>query len=309
MSASKSTLVFGSDPEFFAAYIKNGEHFVLPAGYFRKFLGITVSDPDSRHPVYINKMDECGVTVIEDGVAFEETVRPDTDWTKLFERIQLGKKILSDEILSKFPNECLPETQTLPTINFDVDRWQQYRKLPEFMNSMIFGCDRDFNALNFKAKNRTVNALKHEFRYGGGHIHVSGSEKIKEEPILAIQSLIFTAGLAAVAFSDTPELDKKRTYLYGKPDRFRPQQYNKLFNGIPNTDFGVEYRTPSNRWTNSFEHASQLFKWMEIGIHNVLEGNLVSEFMKTIVDDACNAILACDQPTAKQLLAYVESRI
>lgn len=305
-----SQLVFGSDPEFFGGKIySNGELYVLPAAYFNTFLGVPVSNPYDKHPIYINEWENAGVIVMQDGVAFEETVLPDTDWTKLFDRIQLGKKLLQERILSKFPDECLPEVQTVPTINYDVERWKEYRNKPEFLQSMIFGCDRDYNALNYEAKNKTVNALKHPFRYGGGHIHVSGSEKIEEEPILAIQSLIFTAGLAAVAFSDTPELDKARTFLYGKPDRFRPQEYKSLFNNMPHTKRGVEYRTPSNRWTNSFEHASQLFKWIEIGIHNILEGGLTLELLERIGHDACNAILECDQPTAKQLLSYVESRI
>lgn len=304
-----SQLVFGSDPEFFAGY-KNGNNlFVLPAAFFRKFLGIGVPNPNEKHPTFIDRWNEMGIIVMEDGVAFEETIRPDTDWTKLFERINVGKKLLADEILSKFPNECLPEVQTVPSINYDVERWQQYKNAPEFMMSMIFGCDQDFDADNYTTKQKVINALKHPFRYGGGHIHVSGSEKIKEEPILAIQSLKFTAGLAYAAFSSMPELDRQRTYLYGRPAKFRPQQYKSLFNDIPNTDFGVEYRTPSNTWTESFEHASQIFKWIEIGIHTLLEKGLVLDLLNTINKETQEAIINCDQASAKDLLAYVEARI
>lgn len=306
---SKSQLVFGSDPEFFAGYKKNDELFVLPAAYFRCMLGVPVNDPQERHPIFIDRFNESGVLVMEDGVAFEETILPDTNWENLFDRISLGKKFLSDEILSKFPEECLPDAQTVPTINYDVDRWQLYKKAPEFISSMVFGCDQDYDADNYTTVKRVVNALKHPFRYGGGHIHVSGSEKIKEEPILAIQSLKLTAGLAAVAFSDVPELDKGRTELYGKPAKFRTQQYKSLFNEMPFTDFGVEYRTPSNRWTNSFEHASQIFKWMEIGIHNLLEGGLVLELLEKINEETKDAIINCKQDVAKDLLSFVESRI
>lgn len=303
----KSNLVYGTDPEKFAGYKKDGELYVLPPAYFRHHLEVQAMEPESKHPVFIDQMKELGVIVMEDGVAFEYTVRPDTDWTKLFDRVSIADRLLETEILSKFPGECLPEVQCVPTINYDVERWSQEKK--QMQMCLIFGCDQDYNALNYSVKNKVVNALKHPFRYGGGHIHVSGSPKIKEEPLLAIQSLIFTAGLAAVAFSDTPDLDKMRTFLYGKPDKFRPQRYNKLFNDMPDTDFGVEYRTPSNRWTNSFEHASQIFKWVEIGIHNLLEGGLVLDLLKTTVNDACEAILACDQPKAKEILSFVESRI
>jgi hypothetical protein len=301
-----SKLVFGSDPEFFAGYKQNNELFVLPPAYFRTYLKVPFI-ADNRHPIFIDAMDELGVIVMEDGVAFEETIVPDTDWKSLFERIQIGKKLLSDLILSKFPKECLPDVQTIPTINYDVERWR--KESPEFKNCLIFGCDQDWDADNSNRGGKTISALKHPFRYGGGHIHISGSEKIKEEPILAVQSLKLTAGLVAVAFSDTPELDHDRTYLYGKPAKYRPQHYSKLFNEIPFSDFGIEYRTPSNRWTNSFEHAEQMFKWAEIGIRNLLEGGLVLELLEKINEEVRQAIINCDQKTAKELLSFVESRI
>lgn len=304
-----SKLVYGSDPEFFAGKkMDNGEYTVVPPAWFRVYGNVPfIPDEDMRHPVYIDKMKELGVTVIEDGAAFEETVRPDTDWKALFERIQIGKQLLSDMILSKFPNECVPETLTLPTINYDVDKWKKESR--EFQSCLIFGCDMDFDADNSNRGSRTVSALKHPFRYGGGHIHVSGSEKIKEEPILAIQSLKLTAGLAAVAFSDVPNLDHDRTYIYGKPARYRPQRYKSLFNNMPFTDFGIEYRTPSNRWTNSFSHAQEVFKWVEIGIRNLLEGGLVLELLEKINEETRQAIINCNQPVAKELLSYVEARI
>ena len=78
---------------------------------------------------------------------------------------------------------------------------------------------------------------------------------------------------------------------------------------MPDTNYGVEYRTPSNRWTNSFEHAEKLFKWIEVGIKNILLGGLTLELMEKIGHDACEAILACDQNTALDLLSYVEAKI
>lgn len=300
------TLVYGTDPEFFAACLKDGEYSVIPPAWFREYGGVDFI-PDIKHPLFIDAMDELGVKVMEDGVAFEETVLPDTNWKNLFERVQIGKKLLSDLILSKFPDICLPDVLTVPTIGYDIERWR--KESAEFRMCLIFGCDRDYDAENNNKKSTTINAMKHPFRYGGGHIHVSGSEFIKNEPILAIQSLKMTAGLAAVAFSDVPELDKARTYLYGRPAKYRPQKYSSLFNGIPHTDFGVEYRTPSNRWTNSFEHAQEVFKWVEIGIKNLLEQGLGLELIEKIGKDASEALINCDQPKAKELLSFVEARI
>lgn len=302
----KNQLVFGSDPEFFAGYEKNGDHFVLPPAWFRVYGKINFM-PDIKHPVFLDAMKKHGVLIMEDGSAFEETVLPSTDWRELLERINIGRKLLSEYILSKFPNDCLPDVLTVPTINYEVDRWKKEKV--EFQMCQIFGCDQDNDAWNSNKAGRTENALKHPFRYGGGHIHISGSKAIKEEPILAIQCLTISAGLAAVAFSDSPELDKTRTYLYGKPGKYREQEYKSLFNNMPDTDFGIEYRTPSNRWTNSFEHAEKLFKWVEIGIRSLLEDKLGLELIPKIGKDACNALVNCDQKTAMQLLNYVETRI
>lgn len=305
----KSTLVFGTDPEFFAGKKdENGKVWVLPPAVFRKDLGVDYI-PDVKHPVFIDQMKDMGIIIMEDGCAFEETILPSTDWKELFERVNIGKKLLSDTILSHYPDYCDPEVYTLPTIRYDWNKWYEFRKDPEWLMSLIFGCDQDYDADNYEVKGKVVNALRHNKRYGGGHIHVSGSRAIKMNPILAIQSLKFSAGLAAVAFSETPELDRKRTYLYGRPAKFREQKYSKLFNGIPYTDSGVEYRTPSNSWTRSFAHATELFKWAEIGIRNLLEGGLVHELLENINVETQQAIITCDQPKAKELLAYVEARL
>lgn len=303
---SKKNLIWGSDPEMFAGYKKDGELFVLPPAWFRVYGGVDYV-PDVKHPVFIDAMKELGVLVMEDGVAFEQTIIPSSDWKELFDRINIGKKLLSSQILSKFPNDCLPDVQTVPTINYDVNRWSQ--EDIEFRMCLVFGCDEDRDAWDFDAPGKVINALKHPFRYGGGHFHVSGSKAIIEEPILAIQNLSMTAGLAAIAFSDSPDLDRARTYLYGRPGKYRPQHYSKSFNRKHNTKAGVEYRTPSNRWTSSFEHASQLFKWAEIGIRNLLEQGLGLELIPHIGQETQDAIVNCDQNKARDILAFVESKI
>lgn len=306
-------LVFGTDPEKFAAYKMNGEYFVLPPAWFREYGKIPFVPGEKGHHVFLDAMDEMGALVMEDGVAFEYTVRPSTDWKELFDRVKFADKILSEEILSAFSKECESEVFTLPTIRYDVDRWINEGK--QFQMCLIFGCDQDYNAPAFLEKDKkakagkVVDALVHPYRYGGGHFHISGSEAIKNEPILAVQCLQLSVGLAAVAFSDVPNLEKDRTFLYGKPRRYRIQQYKGLFDNIPNTDVGIEYRTPSNRWTNSFEHAKKMFEWAEIGIRNLLEKGLGLELLPELEENASKAIIECNQPLAHELLSYIENRI
>lgn len=302
----KSQLIYGTDPEFFAGYKKDGMDFVLPPAWFRIYGGVEATN-DPKHPVFLDAMKTDGVLIMEDGVAFESTIRPSGNWQELFDRVEFGRTILSKFILSKFPKECDPDVKVLPTINYEVERWSKEKA--KMQMCFVFGCDQDFDADANNKGGEEIDALAHPFRYGGGHVHVSGSPMIKQEPILAIQNLKLTAGLAAVAFSDTPDLDRMRTYLYGRPTKYRPQQYKSTFDNIPFTDFGVEYRTPSNSWTKSLSHAGELFKWVEIGIRNLLEGGLGKELIPVIGVQASEAIINCNQPLAKELLQYVEAKL
>ncbi len=303
---SDRTLVIGGDPEFFAGYKKDGKLYVLPPVWFRVYGNFPVK-PDEKHPVFIDAMDKYGVLVMEDGAAFEETVKPSLNWEELFERIQIGKELLAKHVLSNFPNDCEQEVFTHPTIRYEVDRWVQEKR--EFQNCNRFGCDQDYDAGNNNAPGKVVNALKHPERYGGGHYHLSGRESIKLDPIAAIHCQMISGGLASIAFSNNLALNKRRTFLYGKPEKYRPQEYKKLFEGIPHTDFGVEYRTVSNEWTSNFEMAQNLFKWAKIGVFQLLETSLGMELYNEIKVEARKAILGADKGMATQLLSYVESRI
>lgn len=306
MSKKKdSPLIFGTDPEFFASMKIDGKDFVVPPAYFRQYLGVGFA-PNGTHPIFLEDADN-GVKIIEDGVAFELTILPSQKWKDLYDKISYAKKLLSDSILRFFPKDCEPDVKTLPTINFDVERWTKEDE--EFQQCLIFGCDTDFDAWKAGKKGKVIDARKHPYRYGGGHIHISGSQAIKDQPILAIQCLTFTTGLAYVLNSDVPELEHLRTYLYGQPGRYRPQAYGKLFNDIPNTDFGVEYRTPSNSWTGNLKQAEQVFKWTEIGIRNLLEGGLGKELIAKFAKEAQEAVVSCDQKVAGEILSYIETRI
>lgn len=299
-------LVFGTDPEFFASYTKDGKDYVLPPAFFRVYRDLEFT-PNESHPIFIDDMDNSGVKVIEDGVAFEFTIRPSQNWKELHDRIQLGRKMTSDLILSKFNEDCETMLKALPTICFDVERWGKEKE--EFQQCLIFGCDTSYDAWNEGESFPRVNAKKHPYRYGGMHIHISGREIIKEKPMLAIQMLTLTTGLAYVANSKVPELELLRTGMYGKPGNFRPQRYRELWDGIPYTDFGVEYRTPSNSMADNEEQCKEVFKWTKIGIDNLLPYDLGLDLIKKFAEDAKEAIVKCNQSLAGDILSYIETRI
>lgn len=175
--------------------------------------------------------------------------------------------------------------------------------------STRFGCDPDEDLYNLDVECRTEDASQHPWRYCGGHIHVSGSPVIAQDPHMAIACMVITAGLAATAFSDVPELERQRLYRYGRPGKFRIQNY-----GITNPfgeDYalGVEYRTPSCRWAGNWEIAQKVLRWAEIGITHLLETPLGKELHDELREPAISAILSTDQKLAGELLSYIESRI
>lgn len=295
-------LLYGTDPELFATYTAEGKEFALPPVFFRKYLGVPASK-DKKHPVFL-KGD--GWILHEDGAAFEMSINPSHDPKDLFDTIQDCRDNANKHILALFPNYCQPFLQALPTVNWDISRWDAEDMA--FFMATRFGCDRDFNADNLNEEHTVIDASLHPARYGGGHIHVSGSKLFGEDPVLSVKALALTAGCAAILNSDVPDLDRMRTYLYGKPRKFRVQEYHNTPFG-EEYSVGIEYRTPSNRWCNSWEAAQDVFKWVEIGVHNVLETKLAVELTDRLGIMATDAIINANQELAGQVLQEVENSI
>ena len=309
-------LLWGSDPEEFAIYMDaEGNPCAYPPYKFRHNFGVFAEvepeDIEGKHPVFL-KGD--GFKIHEDGAAFEFSVRPSHNPREVFDMIQFCKNLTSQEILKKFPEHCLPALQSLPTVKFDVERW-----LKEIEDGLIdeegfnmstrFGCDPDNDAFNTKALQQVLDVKVHPWRYAGGHIHISGFKDILKDYIHVVTCLALTAGMAGVAFSDVSSLEHDRTFWYGKPGKYRIQNYGPNNSFGKDYQYGIEYRTLSTRWSSSWDIASQVFKWAEIGIKNLYDSTLGTELAKKYTDLACKTILSADKETATQFLAYVETRL
>lgn len=304
-----SKLLYGTDPECAAVYEKNGNLYALPPYFFRTKLGVPASS-DPKHPVFL---EGDGWKCHEDGAAFEFAVRPSHNPLELFQTVQNVRETVNLEILSKFPQYCLPELQFLPTVGFDVERWNSMMESgeidpAEFAMSTRFGCDPDEDVCNLTARASVINVGEHPFRYCGGHLHVSGSAKIVSDPHQAVRCMILGPGLAAVAYSPVPELEHARTFYYGRPGKFRVQRYR---NNPYGDDYavGIEYRTPSATWAGNWDVAQPVLHWAEVAISVLLEQNLGEELFPEISERAIDAILSADQQTARELLSYVESKL
>jgi hypothetical protein len=174
--------------------------------------------------------------------------------------------------------------------------------------STRFGCDPDLDAFDFNRVSQEVDANLHPWRYTGGHIHLSGSPLFELEPILSVQCQALTAGCAAIAYSENPELDHARTFMYGRPGKYRIQNYGKYNPFGPDYAVGVEYRTPSSAWAGNWKQAEQVFKWAEIGVE-LVESGLGLELLPELTQPAVTAILEANVGLASDVLARIESRL
>lgn len=297
-------ILFGADPECCSVYEKEGKYYALPPYIFREQLNVPViDDRNPRHPVFLQNSDW---KVHEDGANWEFAVKPSHNPLELFQTIQDARKA-AEEILSNFTEFCDGKLHFIPAVNWEVGRWAN---MPEdFFMSTEFGCDPDEDVLNTKAKCKVIDASLHPWRYCGGHIHVSGSPRILEDYHLAVKCMIITAGIAATAFSTFPGLEYERTYLYGKPGKFRVQNYGEDNPYGKDYQFGIEYRTPSATWAGNWEVAQKVLHWSEIGIKGLFETSLGEELVSEILNPAVDAILTVNQPKALELLSHVESKL
>jgi len=306
-----SKLLFGTDPEMVSVYEIEGKSFALPPYFFRKFLGINASD-DLRHPVFLQTD---AWKFHEDGAAWEMAIRPSHNSRDLFDTIQECKTAAEQRIISQFPDHCLPVLKFLPTVGFDVERWNKMGEelgeefWEEFKMSTEFGCDPDRDAFDIQSRGFVEDASQHPYRYCGGHIHISGSKAIAKEPILAVKCLALSAGCAGVLYSDVSNLEKLRTYLYGKPGKFRIQNYGPNNPFGKNYSTGIEYRTLSTRWCSDWKIAEKIFEWVSIGIHNLLEGGLGLELLPDLAPIATRAIIEQDKNLAQEVLSRISSKI
>jgi len=292
----KSKLTFGSDPELFAKKIVNGKPFVVPPVFFRTELNYKIIREEPRHPVFkelkINENEN--IKIHEDGCAFELTVPPRHSMKEIFELIQQGYNGV-DDIVKQYGLE----KAVIPTINFDTNEFKNSG--PEFQECLIFGCDPDLDAFDYNRKQEVENALEHPYRYGGGHIHISGSNLLEKFPLVAVKLLANTIGNFVTANTPMKKLDHLRVHRYGRPGKYRIQRY-------PNKTIGVEYRTPSNAWTNSLELSEGIQYWAEIAVLKLLPNKAkAKEVMNAIEENTVKAIVNTDTGLALNNLNAVKT--
>lgn len=303
-----STIVFGTDPE---GFYTDGRKVIPPAKYRLDFgfpVGYDEQDYGHRHPIFAVAPGNGGdVKLIEDGAAFELTVPPALSMKELMDSIAVGYE-LARGIAAQFGNSIA----IVPTIPFDTEEFRD--RSEEFKESLLFGCDPDrdvFEILGLMPEVESVeDALLHPWRYGGGHEHISGVRLFQEKPLPSVQLLAMTVGNLVTAESTQKELDRMRVYRYGRPGRFRIQEYGKLFNNIPWTDVGIEYRTPSNNWTTSPSLAFKMEETIRDLVDRILPSDsLIERIINEFREPTIQAVMSGNSELASQTYKSVMNLI
>jgi hypothetical protein len=283
-------LLYGADPEYFAT--EPGTDNVIPPIFFRKFAGASVEvvNGAENHPIFFKR----GKAFIhEDGAAFEMSLPPRERWQDLWDDIQDLKNAFD---LSAYPF-VEPKLKALPTATWQVERWLETGD-DDFKFCTRFGCDRDEDAFLIEEEQDEEDASLHPFRYAGGHAHFSGLEIFERRPLDVVRGLAFTAGICAMLYSDTPKEDKLRVYRYGKPGKFRVQHYS-------NGAVGIEYRTPSTRWTDNKELAQKIFEAAQYCFYELVPSGRVERIYSDMRDTLIAAFRGMNKSVLSDILKEV----
>lgn len=235
---------FGCDPEFFFVTNVNNKDYVISPALLNKFGNLNFISGDTKHPVFFENED---FKWMMDGVAAEITIKkPYKNPVKMFNIIQDAYGCLQ-EIASKvnfnfMGNKLDISAFRKPVVDIFPEWYEPFLSDEQIWQGFIYGCDQDFDAEDTNWV-QTADARKDKFRYGGGHHHISGDKLFYDYILPAIKLAAIYVGTFCIENSPYPELEIQRGQVYGRPVRFRPQKY-------PSGECGMEYRTPSNSWTN-----------------------------------------------------------
>jgi hypothetical protein len=276
-------LLIGTDPEFFLCKDNN----VIPPIWFKKQGIAKPIVEDSKHPVYFKKGD---IKIIQDGVAFEVNATPSKTPKEFHNKILVAQEILND-----FAAKTNTELVIKSTVGFDPNEFYNNTDDEEVHQCVIFGCDPDRDAFNQKFNAYEFDVANFKYRFGGGHLHISGCDSFKKWPIPAIKLLAFTCGNYYVANSKMPQLDKIRARYYGKAGKFREQRYSE-------TCFGLEYRSLPNYWVSDLNMIEGMFHWIEKAITYLENPKVGLELIESFSEKTCNSMARITPTISKRIL-------
>jgi len=253
-------LKYGTDPEVFVC----DNDGVLSPPLLEMIYGLKPITESLDHPVYF---DNENFMWIMDGVAFELTIKKPLDNAKqMFSIINDSLDLLTNKIYNLDQSLFIEKK---PAVKINPDRYLNLLWDERFNNGFIMGCDTDEDAMNKDYNCKVVDIYSHKYRYGGGHIHLSGYEEIYNYYLPCVQLLAITLGNFCLANSLFMKEEKIRSETYGKPG-----------------EKGVEYRSPSNSWLSLDEQKMhEMFWWASKGVEFLLNENdkIIKEYLNTTI--------------------------
>jgi len=301
MFKSKYKLTFGTDPEVFST-VKNGDkNLVVSPALLEKFSGLkeipsSLSGKEKiKHPYYITQNN---FSWMMDGVAWEATIMPSKTPGELHDKILESILTLNEKIKElKYEGKSL-ELFRKPVVDIEPDMYLPYLDEEKILQGFIFGCDPDQDAIIPEYKCETLDVSKHLYRYGGGHFHIGSEDAEIVETIQEIYNpflrlLAIFVGNVSIAFSKFPEEEKKRAKTYGKPGRFRFQEW------------GIEYRSPSNSWISDPEAINLMFEGAEKAVYFLQKPEEGIPVINKYLTPTVNAIQNGDQEVSMEILQEV----
>jgi len=174
-----------------------------------------------------------------DNVALEFNLKPSTNAKELFDSMQVCYDWSMEQLQHIDPRMGLG---FVASAEFD-------RKELSHPDAKTFGCEPDWDAwtgnVRFfrKPKNRALRSC-------GGHLHLELSEPGFVDKNRLVRLLDKHVGTYCSDICG----DDRRRLLYGKAGSFRDKSY------------GLEYRTPSNKWLSKIEYMEEVFRLATLAV-------------------------------------------
>lgn len=253
-------IALGSDPEFF---LLDREGNPLSS---EGLIGGTKDVP--------RKLSEEGHFAQEDNVMVEVNIPPCRDYLRFTTEINKCLQLTS---------EIIPEGASIhivPSLEFPEAVLQTEQ-------ACLIGCSPDYD-VHARMENPIIE-LKSNYRFAGGHIHVSYENPNIDDTEKIIKCMDLFLGVPSVIM----DKDTVRKEIYGTPGRFRF------------TDYGLEYRTLSNFWLTSDE----LIKWaFESTIKAIDAANNFEKYEK-FINNAVEIIRSNDDKKAFDFCKEVDAQV
>lgn len=253
-----SQILVGCDPEVF----------VKKNGVFRSAYGLIKGD--KKNP---QKVDRGAVQV--DGMALEFNIDPAASEDEFCINV--------DSVLAQM-KAMVPEYEVLavPVAHFDPAYMKEQPK-----EALELGCDPDFNAWTNTVFQKP-DAVR-PMRTAAGHIHIGWTEgqdindpSHQHNCNIVGKNMDFYVGLGSLMYDN----DVERRSMYGRAGCVRYKSY------------GVEYRTPSNRWLAS----ESLKRWIFRATQACMEATMSGRKMWEEYGDIQAIINDSDVKAAKKII-------